>query len=171
MKTFQEIISVAVKIEEEGAEFYRKTGQKSKNPLVAATFEFLANEEDKHVKLFKEYAQNKKNINVQALEHAHISPRDGIKKIFDEKSKQRIQNIASKDSDKVDAYNEGIKIEQKSYQLYKSHINTVDREDEKRLLQYLCDQESSHLEILQGSKDFLENPADWFQKEERWMQT
>ncbi|MBD3272286.1 MAG: hypothetical protein GF384_07095 [Elusimicrobia bacterium] len=171
MKSLKDIVGMALKTEEEGAKFYRETARKARNPLVTATFEFLAHEEDEHIKIFREYAETEKVVDPDTLSHPHINARDGIKKIFDRTSKQNIQHMAEKDVDRTEAYKAALAMEQKSYDLYKSTLDEATGDKEKKVLQFLCDQENKHYRILDDSKEFLDNPGDWFQKEERWMQT
>ncbi|MFH1379555.1 MAG: ferritin family protein [bacterium] len=171
MKTLKDVIGMALETEKEGARFYHETAQKASNPLVKATFEFLAGEEQTHVKIFTSYLEKEHLINTNELTHSHIDAKDEIYKIFNTVSEKLISKKARGTDQRTDAYEVGLKIEEKSYNLYKSHIDKVESADAKKFLQFLCDQENSHYKILQESKDFLDNPGDWFQKEERWMQT
>jgi len=53
----REIVGLAIRIEENGEEFYTRLANATKNLQVKETFEFLAGEERKHRNLFREIQQ------------------------------------------------------------------------------------------------------------------
>jgi len=53
----REIVGLAIKIEENGEEFYKRLANATKNLQVKETFEFLAREERKHRNSFREIQQ------------------------------------------------------------------------------------------------------------------
>jgi len=170
VKAFGDIVNEALALEREGAAFYRQTAQEAHHPLVAATFEFLAREEDKHIAFFSAYAAEGLAAAAPPAD-AGADPREEIKKIFDERSKQDMRAVAKASENRVTAYDRAMAIEQRSFDLYKGYLSQVAGETEKKLLSFLCEQENDHFKILQESRQYLDSPAEWFQQEERWMQT
>lgn len=171
MKTFKDIAQIALQTEEDGRKIYWKAAKSTINPLTKATFQFLANEEYNHIKIFSEYLKNEHLIDPKTAQHPHRNPKNEIKKIFDKVVEDDVKRTVNIALSKTDVYETALAIEQKSYDFYKSHIDQVEGEKEKKLLEFLCNQENEHFKIIQESKEFLDNPGDWFAKEERWMQT
>ena len=168
MKTFKEIAQIALKTEEDGIKIYRKAAKLSINPLTKATFEYLAHEEENHIKIFKEYIEKEQLIDFKPLPRGN--PKNEIKKIFDKKTEIDLNRTINIALNKPEIYETALTIEQKSYDFYKSMIEQVEGEKEKKLLTFLCGQENEHFMILQGSKEFLENPGDWFAREaQNWQ--
>ena len=100
---FKEIAQIELKTEEDGMKLYRKAAKLSINRLTKATFEYLAHEEENHIKIFKEYIEKEQLIDFKSLPHGN--PKNEIKKIFDKKTEIDLNRTVNIALNKPDVYN------------------------------------------------------------------
>lgn len=150
-----EIIDIGTQIEKNGFEFYRTLSRKTEHDGVRMIFEYLADEEQKHIAMFKllsescekspeevnfpdEYAQY---MNALALEHVFPSK---------EKAEELIVSIKSD----IDAINIAIQFEKDSIVFFESMKKMV-RKDDTDAITALVAEEQKHLEKLYAMKKEL----------------
>lgn len=162
-----EILQLAVRMEEDGKEFYRKASGKSSNKLAKELFGQLANEEDIHRKKFEEIYKALK----RGREWPDIEPpsEEGkrIKSLFAEATKALGSNFKVAESE-LEAIKIAMDMEVRSYNLYQSRSKETTLPVEKHFYETLAGEERGHHLALVGSYEYLSDPAGWFAQKEHW---
>ena len=138
-----EVLQLAVRMEEEGKEFYQKASQKSSNRLAKELFQQLASEEDVHLKNFAEM--------YEAFKRGQIWPDVGppsekgkkLKSLFAEATKALGSKLKVAESE-LEAIKIAMDMESKSYNLYHSRSKESTIPMEKRSYQTLAGEERGH---------------------------
>jgi rubrerythrin len=158
-------LQIALKMEEDGKEFYLKSAKASPNKLGAQLFRRLAAEEDIHREVFKNIYNQIKNKNqwpdVKLQAHG--------------KELQTVFSAAINSMDKQykagqiekDAVKTGMDMENKTLDFYNERKAKTNLATEKQLYEALAMQESEHFRLLQDYYEFLNDPAEYYVKTER----
>lgn len=151
-----EIYQFAIKIEENGEQFYRKMKDKLDNEKVCELFEFLAEEEVKHKKTFKGMLSKFEEYEPSESypgEYFHYLRAYADNLIFNmEKMEEDIKNI----NNAVAAVNYGIKKELDTIAYYREMENLV-KESEISKIDAIIGEERKHVVKLSEIKESLAN--------------
>jgi rubrerythrin len=162
-----EVLQLAVRMEEDGKEFYRKANRKSSSKLAKELFKQLANEEDVHRKKFKEiYKAFQRGQNWPDVEPPSEKGKK-LKSLFAEVTKALGSKFQVAESE-FEAIKIAMDMEVKSYNLYHSRSKESTLPVEKRFYQTLAGEERGHHLALLDSYEYLSDPAGWFTKKEHW---
>lgn len=168
------IIEAAITNEIEGHKILNMGKESASNPLAQATFEFLANEELKHIELIREFADaldtnttwDQERIREIALdENGHI-----IRGIF-ERFATQFEEVATADDERLEIYRVAMDMERRGHDFYTRAASKVSDERARTLFEFLAEEETKHFQIIQDTHDFLQQPDAILATEERWMQT
>lgn len=135
------IYEFALKMEQDGRNYYREVAQRCEDEWLKGIFEFLALEENKHYNIFK----NMKN-KVKELE---FSNSDGEKclNIFQTKSKEEL--LKSLSQVQTDIYVSAAEDEKNSISLYEKMLEEVETEEERTQILSIIEEERKHLKFMQ----------------------
>jgi rubrerythrin len=162
-----EILQLAVQMEVDGKEFYRKASRKSSNKLAKELFRQLANEEDVHRKKFEEiYKALRRGQNWPDVGSPSAKGRE-IKSLFAEATKALGRKFRIAESE-LEAIKTAIDMEIRSYNLYHSRSAESTLPVEKEYYKTLAGEERGHHLALLDSYEYLSDPAGWFTKKEHW---
>jgi len=162
-----EVLQLAVRMEVEGKEFYRKASQKSGNILAKELFQHLANEEDVHRKKFEEiYEALKKRQNWPEVEPPFEKGKQ-LKSLFAKATKALGNKLQVAESE-LEAIKIAMDMENKSYDLYHTRSEESALPVEKRFYETLAGEERGHHLALLDSYEYLSDPGGWFTKKEHW---
>jgi rubrerythrin len=162
-----EVLQLAVRMEQDGKEFYQKAGRKSSNRLAKELFGQLASEEDIHRKKFAEiYAALKKGRGWPDIEPPFEKGKK-IKSLFAEATKALGTRSQVAESE-LEAIKTAMDMEVRSYNLYHARSKETTLPVEKHFYETLAGEERGHHLALVGSYEYLSNPAGWFTKKEHW---
>ena len=162
-----EVLQLAVRMEADGKEFYRKVSRKSSNKLAKELFQQLANEEDVHRKKFVEiYEAFKRGQNWPDIEPPSEKEK-GLKSLFAEATKALGSKFKVAESE-LEAIKIAMDMEVKSYNLYHSRSEESILPVEKRFYETLAGEERGHHLALVDSYEYLSDPTGWFTKREHW---
>lgn len=156
MSTFYspvEVIEMAIKIEEMGQKFYAHTAKKTKSKPLSELFRFLANEEEKHTKIFRNLYRTISE-SPQSLPYNFDDVQLYLKAITDSKF--------FLGSNKALSYITKVKIPQrlldyalafeKETMLFYLEISNLVREKNKKLVDKIITQEKEHIRKLSAMK-------------------
>ncbi len=161
------VLQLAVQMEVDGKEFYRKASRKSSNKLAKELFRQLASEEDIHRKKFEEiYKALKRGQNWPDVEPP-LEKGKKIKSLFAEASKALGNEFKMAESE-LQAVKTAIDMEIRSYNLYHSRSAESALPAEKQFYKTLAGEERGHHLVLLDSYEYLSDPAGWFTKKEHW---
>ena len=162
-----EILQLAVRMEEDGKEFYQKASRKSSNKLAKELFRQLANEEDVHRKKFEEiYKALKRGQNWPDLE-AQPGKEGKVKSLFAEATKALGSKFRVAESE-LEAIKTAMDMEIRSYNLYHTRSAESTLPVEKQFYKTLAGEERGHHLALLDSYEYLSDPAGWSTKKEHW---
>lgn len=164
---------LAIELEKKGYEFYTKTAAKTNSPLAISTLNSLAERELEHLNKIKEFYQNmtgEKKLKSDWLKGVAIPPRkEELLKTILLKLKNSLNKKFETQKDIDEAYKIAEGLERDSYNLYDKISKASQDEIGKKFYAALAQEEREHYAILEETLLYLNNPGDWFKKEERWI--
>ncbi len=152
-------LEFAINLEIEGEKYYRKQAELNKDNYLKVVFELLAKDEKKHAEKLKNRLQHKisdlkESSALKEVDDLFSGLNDFVTNLNDESQKQ------------LKAYDEAMKIEKQSIELYeKLHDEAKDIED-KNLFAYLIEQEKEHYELFFNIVTLLNRPNEWVEDAE-----
>jgi len=150
-----EIIEIGIQIEKNGRDFYNTLAKQSKNPSAAKIFQYLAQEEEKHITVFKKILDSvEKYESAEAYTGEYFAYMSALagEYVFTQRDKGEEAARAIK-SDK-EAVDKGIGFEKDSIIFYEGVIKSVPEYDRK-IVEELIAQEQNHLRQLTDLKKTL----------------
>jgi rubrerythrin len=154
-------LEAALDFERKGEKIYRETASKTKNPLVARTFMYLAEQELNHINEIKGYMEKEK-IELKGDTLAET------KKFFSTTISKFKEKALLSDND-LRAHETALELEQKSYNFYKEQAGQAHDPKLKKLFRFLMEQENAHYMLIQKAYDYIKDPVNFYVEEERWM--
>ena len=161
----KQALQTALDFEEKGHKIYEETASKTKNPIVANTFRYLADQELLHIEEIKEYIEKLNNGHKIELRGDKL---EGVKKFFSMTAKE-FKEKTELSNDDLKAHETALELEQKSYDFYKEQHNKTTDEEAKKFFEFLMHQENAHYELIQKAYDFIKDPAAFYAEEEKWV--
>jgi rubrerythrin len=151
-----EIYDVAIKMEVEGAAFYRDLAKRTSSEGLKAIFTMLAEDEDRHKETFEAMKANKE-ITVVADDAATRAT-----KIFKQFSKEDFLN----EGDQLAVYEEALEIELKSIELYTQQLDKTNDSKEIEALEKIIEEERRHYDLIDDIIVMVERPERWVEQAE-----
>ncbi len=160
-----EAIKFAIQMEIDGKEYYKKASRQSGNKVGKEFFEWLANEEDKHRRIFSGiYDALKKQ---KAWPEVSIKPPKGaiLDTIFS-KEMGAAASMVKATGIELESINKAMEMENKTREFYESRNQKADFDTEKKLYSALAAEEEGHYLALVDYREYLIDPAGYFLKTE-----
>jgi rubrerythrin len=160
-----EAIKFAIQMEIDGKEYYKKASRQSNNKVGKEFFEWLANEEDKHRRIFGGiYNTIRKQ---KAWPEVVLQPRKGaiLDTVFSEEMKLVASNVKATDTE-LDSIARAMEMENKTREFYKGQYQKAHYDAEKKLFSALAAEEEGHYLALVDYREYLIDPAGYFLKAE-----
>jgi len=156
-----EALQIAIQMEIDGKEYYRKASQESSNKLGKQLLQSLATEEDVHRQKFKQIYDAIRNQ--KAWPKTDFQPDGGkrLRTIF----AQATEEIGSKvkaPATELDVIQTAIDMENKTYDYYTHQGGSATYDAERDFYQTLAAEEKEHQLILLDYYEYLKDPAGWF---------
>ena len=153
MFTISDIRNIAIQIEKNGEETYRKASKAAKDPQVAELLAWMADEEKRHAKWFSNFQSNKKlTPEQQEIEAMGRTLLQEIVKgntfLLDENELQNAKNVE-------EVMTKSITFELDTILFYEFLIGFLDDQDAVKQLRMIIEEERNHIKQLQQ----LEGPA------------
>ncbi len=152
-----DLFDVAIKMEMEGAEFYRDLANKSPSEGIKRIFTMLAEDEERHKETFeamkKESDLPPTDVAAAVIEATKIF-RDLEKREFLEEEHQ------------LTLYQHALEIEQKSIDFYKEQLEKLIAEEQKEALKKIISEEREHYNLIDDIMIMVENPERWVEDAE-----
>lgn len=168
------IAETAIANEIEGRAMLERGKNSATTPLAKATFEFLANEELKHIALIKQFAESLTGTTKWCTddlgEGLDINQACTIIKHLNERYGTEFETVGGLVDERLKVYQVAMDMERQGYAFYSNAAKHATNEQARELCQFLADEEAKHFEILQDTHDFLQQPDALLAMEERWMQ-
>ncbi len=153
---YMELFDVAIRMEEEGAKFYRELAQKTTSEGFKSIFTMLAEDEDRHKATFEAM---KSNTSIPAST-SDASVR--ATKIFKQFSKDDFLN----EEKQLAVYEDALEIELKSIEFYSEQHDLVSDVKQKRALAKIIEEERRHYDLIDDIIVMVERPETWVEHAE-----
>ena len=150
-------LQFAVKMEMDGQKYYQEQADNFSDLPISKVFRILAKAEYKHAALIKKFASGEE-MNLSD----HVSVDD--KHVFSDLAPY-VQDVSSIPR-QLDVYRYAMEIEQKSIDLYVGLKEKSNQKDEKKLLDFLIEQEKSHYALFENLSEMVQRPEDWVEDAE-----
>lgn len=161
MENIKSILEKAIKIEQEGYNFFMETSKKIKHSLGRKMLENLGKDELMHIDRIKEiYAEI-----VEDKEPANISEVGDTRQFFvrmQESIEGSIQDLGEMNVDDQEIIDAAINLESKTMFFYDEIAKSTDNPKLKEFCERLAKEEHMHFEILQKIPDFAQDPSLMF---------
>ena len=150
-----EIVEIGIQIEKNGRDFYETLVKKSKNDNVSKVFKFLAEEEEKHIKIFQGILEKTDKYEPQGLDSdQYFEYMNALASEYVFTQKDKGSGIAQNLKSDKEAIQAGIGFEKDSIVFYEG-IKKVVPAYEQKIVDELILQEEKHLQILSELKNKL----------------
>ncbi len=166
MDNISKIIRTAIKMEEDGIDFYQKAREKTSYSLAKKMFLSFAEDEKRHLTVLKKIFTDLKLSDFKQF--FGESPRQKIENIFKEARNEIKERIAA-NPDQLEALKIGMDMELQSVQFYQTALEKSEDNLQKTFLRRLVEEEKEHLQLLQNTHSYLKNSGDWFLWEEKGL--
>jgi rubrerythrin len=171
MEKVLDILKLAIEKEHVRRDAYNEAAQSTQNPLAKATFEALAQDEDKHAQYLRAYYDSQsKNAGWPPV--GDIVEDEGgleaVKMIF-KYANEQIAQTAACDEDLGEVYEAAIAAETESVHLYRDALEHTTDQNARDFFALLVDVENRHLKLLSETQEFLNDTSKWFFDEEMWI--
>lgn len=150
------LFDVAIKMEAEGAAFYRDLAKKSPSEGFKNIFTMLAEDEDRHRATFEAMKENSE-IPASTSDASVKATR-----IFREFSKDDFLNEGSQ----LALYEQALEIELKSIEFYSEQHELVSDVKQKRALAKIIEEERRHYDLIDDIIVMVERPERWVEHAE-----
>ena len=151
-----EVVKKAIRVENDGYQFYRVAEEKTEDPKGKEVFASLAKDETNHMQILKSLYQSIKEEGEYKFDEIkdmkHILETTSESPIFSKEFKERTEQIQFE----MAALSVGILLEKNSIEFYKKSAQESEDKDVKMLFNYLADWEGEHLRVLVQQQKFLQ---------------
>ncbi len=155
-----EVVKGAIRVENDGYQFYRLAEEKTEDAKGKEVFATLAKDETNHMEILKSLYQSIKEKGEfkfdEVKEMKHILGTTSESPVFSKEFKQRLSQAHFE----MTALSIGILLEKDSIEFYKKSAQETEDKDVKMLFNYLADWEGEHLRALVNQQKFLQ--ADYW---------
>jgi len=153
------IFEFAMKMEQDGEEFYRDLAGKTKNEGLKQIFTYLADEEVKHYRLFKGI------LDRQAQDYESSDILVDSKNVFAEMKENGSIDV-SDDVSQIAAYKEALEMEKKALTFFEEKAAETTDPKEKKFLEVVAEEERRHYRLIDGIIEFVSQPESWVEDAE-----
>lgn len=152
-------VKMAIDNEVKGREMYMEFARRAKNPVTKKTFEYLAEEELKHIDKIKELTESNKAPEMETISY------DQVKTLF-EQSVRHFEKQVKPGSDDLEAHKVAMDLERKSVELYERLSKAAEDGKVKEFFGKLAGEEKLHFDLIQKAFNFISDPEGWYAGEE-----
>lgn len=160
-----EAIKFAIQMEIDGNKFYQKSSLQSENKVGKEFFQWLANEEDKHRRIFAGIFNTIRKQ--RAWPEVGVQPRKGaiLDTVFAAEMKVTMPTVKASNSE-LDNIAKAMEMENRTREYYVNQVPKAMYDAEKKLYSALAAEEEGHHLALVDYREYLIDPAGYFRKAE-----
>ncbi len=158
-------LKTAIQMEIDGKEYYIKSSQASTNELGKNLLKKLADEEDKHRKVFEGIYQQISARKGWPESKISYDGGKGLRTVFAAAIKAMARDTKVIPTE-LKAIETAMDMENKTYDFYKKRSGLATFAGEKDFYEEIAAQEKEHHQALLDYFEFLKNPAAWYVQKE-----
>lgn len=158
-------LRIAIQMETDGKEFYRKASRESGNEVGRKLLQALSEEEDLHRQKFEHIFES-----IRVKQHwpkvdlsADIG--QGLKTVFARAAEENGSAVRALATE-LDSVQAAMTMESRSYDFYRAQCRVATYPAEREYYEALAAQEKQHHLILLDYYEYLKDPAGWFVEKE-----
>lgn len=167
MNDFSNVIRTAIKMEQDGINFYHGAAQKISHPFGKKMLLSFVEDEEKHIIALKNILIELKFSDFDRF-FKEKTPREKIKTIFG-KAKSDTKKKILVHSNELKVLKIGMDLELKSVEFYRNGLEKTQESHLKDFFKRLVEEEKEHYQILQNTYSYLKDSRDWYLWEEKAM--
>jgi len=160
-----EALQIALQMEIDGREYYRKASRSSSNESGKKLLASLAAEEDVHRQKFEEIYDAIRNRKDWPATDYRPGIDGSLKTVF-AAAIEEIGDKAKTSDAEFDDVKTAMDMENKSYDFYQRHSEEAAYDAERDFYKTLAAAERGHYRVLLDYYEYLKDPAGWFVKKE-----
>lgn len=149
-------LELAINMELEGKRFYLQQADKAEDRGLRSIFHTLAEEESIHARILKSKAET--------LSYELVDTNAEIKNIFVEIGSYK--DIIKHIPDAVDVYRLALENEKRSIDLYKEMLQEAADDKDKKIFEFLIEQENDHYKVIGQLIELVNRPNEWVESAE-----
>lgn len=149
-------IELAISMEMDSKRFYMEQAEKAVDSGLKSIFHTLAEEESIHARILKSKAET--------LPYELVDTYAEIKSIFVEIGNYK--DIIKQIPDAVDVYRTALENEKRSLDLYREMLEDATDEKDKKIFEFLIEQESDHCKVMDQLIELVDRPNEWVESAE-----
>jgi len=168
MKNFptslEEILKKSIELEEHGFKFYSESAKKIKNSLGRQMLLRLAGDETHHIARIKEIYSAIADDRVDHFEPGEANPVQ-FSEVFGRMRSQledAVEDLNEAHVDDEEIINIAIELEHHGHFFYEEAAKQATDPKVKKFYENLAEEEKVHYDVLQKTKEYLNNPAMFF---------
>jgi len=155
-KGLNETVQLARKMEMDGARLYADAARKAASAPAKRLFESFAADEERHLGIVESIA---KGVGVDVARMP--MPRANIRTVFSSAAGSA-GGGGEVTADEQEAIRTALSMEKQSYSLYHGAAAKVKDAAQRSLLERLASEENEHYEMLQNTREYIEDNQEWF---------
>lgn len=159
-------LQIAIRMENDGKQYYQKLSHSSDNKLGRELFHSLAAEENVHRQKFEEIYDAIRSKKAWLKVDFQPDWGRGLRNIFAKALNEIDQNVKAPATE-LEAIQTAVNMESKSYDFYKSQGKNATHNAERDFYETLAAEEREHHLVLLDYYEYLKDPAAWFVSKER----
>lgn len=158
-----EALKRALKFEDDGVAYYEKAMEETSDPLALDILKTLRDEEVKHKGRIKRIYDGVSSGGSWVNEDPG-APMPTFENVFERMGGKPASGTFQ--TEKA-AMEHALEIESSGRGMYQNLASDAASDAERQFYERLADEENDHLQIIQDSLEYFEDPQGWFQKHER----
>lgn len=160
-----EAIKFAIQMEIDGKEYYRKASRQSDNEVGTEFFKWLANEEDKHRRIFAGIYNALRKQKAWPEASLHHPKGAVLETIFSREMKAAASAVKATGTE-LESIVKAMEMENKTREFYQGQDRKAVHNAEKKLYSALAAEEEGHYLALVDYREYLIDPSGYFRKAE-----
>lgn len=162
-KPLLESFKLALKLEQDGKAFFLKAAADTQSRLARQTFQYLASEEDRHIKTIESF-----------IDSLSIPGEELTTEVEDIRADQKLEDFNARldkmqaefkpAASDIEAYEYALKFEDGAEDFYQEILNETSHPQVKKFYRWLIAEEKMHSRLLKSCLRFVQDPAGWFSK-------
>jgi rubrerythrin len=152
----REAVEMAMKMEQDGLDYYLEAAAKCPSESARHMFESFAADEKRHLEWVGRMAQG---LGVDMTQTS--MPLQSLRSVFD-KVRGQLDETAASTQDEKDAVAFALKMEAAGYKNYVAAAALATAPDAQAIFERLAAEESQHYQMLENTLEYMNATAEWF---------
>lgn len=155
-------LEFAIKMEKDGEQYYLEQAKVHQGTGLEKVFLLLAQDEQEHARILQHHADQIEYALEDGLAY------QAFRNVFSDLDEFKVEEKQL--PDQLDAYEHALKFEEDAINLYHDMLAEAETETDKRLFQFLIEQEKLHKQVFQDIVEHLRKAKQWVESAEFGLQ-